>query len=143
MRLLSCLVLAICATTCLPSLTTAQDETPTTQELAIPKKDGFHLALLKAIKDRRKKGEMSAVQALRLRVALISPAFRKKAEDLAVTQMAFSGQDSDVLKRTEDGKIDRASIDWEGLTLFLEKLLPFLLQLLEIFAAANPTTVFV
>lgn len=116
---------------------------PAVQEMAIPKKDGFHLALLKAIKDRRKKGEMSAVQALRLRVALISPAFRKKAEDLAVTQMAFSGEDSDVLKRTKDGKIDRASIDWEGLTLFLEKLLPFLLQLLEIFAAANPTTIFV
>jgi hypothetical protein len=115
-------------------LATMQDDQA--KEMAIPTRDAFHLGVLKAIKERRKKGEMTATQALRLRVAMISPAFRKKAEDLAVTQMAFSGVEEG-FERGDDGKIDRASIDWEGLTMFLEKLLPFLLQLLEILATAQ------
>lgn len=121
----------------------AQDTpvTPPVKEMKKPKRNGFQLALVKAVKESRKKGEMSNRQALRLRVAMLSPAFRKQAEDLAVTQMAFSGTD-DPLPRGEDGKINRAGIDWDNLLVFLEKLLPFILQLLDMFASNSAAIAF-
>jgi len=135
----------LCVVFAMPAASYAQPQlpAPASQEMVVPKRDAFYAAMIKAIKAKRQKGEMSARQALRLRVALISPAFRAKAEDLAVTQMAFSEQGEDYLKRTAEGKVDRASIDWEGVTLFLEKLMPFLLQLLELLAVSQPTTIFV
>lgn len=113
-------------------IVSAQDDAP------VPKADRFQLSIAKAVKSARQKGDISARQAIRLRVALIAPAFRKKAEDLAVTQMAFGQSDDDApLPRTETGAVDRAAIDWDGLIGFLEKLLPLLLQLLDAFATAN------
>lgn len=116
----------------------AQDNPPVV-EMKRPKATAFQSSLGKAISVSRKKGEISARQALKLRVALISPAFRQKAEDLAVTQMAFSGTD-EPLPLGEDGKVNRAAIDWGSLLVFLEKLLPYLLQLLELFSANASAT---
>lgn len=107
---------------------------PAVKEMALPKKTAFQVAVLDAVKESRKKGEMTARQALRIRVAMLSPAFQAKVEDLAVTQMAFSGTD-DPLPRYTSGKIDRTAIDWPKLLVFLEKLLPFILELLDLFAA--------
>lgn len=106
------------------------------QEMKVPEEGRFQKALRKAIQESRKKGEMSARQAIKLRVALLSPSFRKRAEDLAVTQMAFS-ENAEVLPRGTDGKVDRANIDWEKFLGFLEALLPILLQLLDLFSAAD------
>ena len=107
-------------------------------EPVVPTADKFQSAVAKAVRSARKSGKLSVRQAIKLRVALISPAFKKKAEDLAVTQMAFGQSDEDApLPRTADGSIDRTAINWDGLIGFLEKLLPLLLQLLDAFSSSE------
>ena len=106
---------------------------PPAVEMKLPVKSEFRQAVAAAVKSARKKGEMSARQALKIRVALLSPAFQQRVEDLAVTQMAFAATD-EPLPRTADGKVDRANINWSELLVFLEKLLPFILELLDLFA---------
>lgn len=101
----------------------------TVQEEA--RRSDFHGGMIKAIRSAREKGELTRAKALRLRVALLSPAFRKHAEDLAVIQMAFSGSDVPV---DAQGNIDRAQIDWDAIIEFLERLIPILIQLIEIFS---------
>jgi len=96
--------------------------------------DRFHLALSKAIRASVRKGELSRAKAVRIRVAMLSPAFRKHVENLAVIQMAFSA-DADVLPFNADGKIERANIDWDSFLAFLEKLIPLILQLMDLFGA--------
>jgi len=132
------IVLALALVICFAGTSTAQVEVvdPPAVEMKLPAKTAFQVALVDAVKTARKKGEMSARQALKVRIAMLSPAFQKRAEDLAVTQMAFAGGD-DPVPMTADGKVDRASIDWAGLSAFLEKLLPFILQLLDMFAATG------
>lgn len=107
-----------------------QPKSNQTKQLKIPQRTKFHNALSKAIKQRRQRGEISGIQAIKLRVALFSPAFRKRAEDLAVTQLVFSAGEPPMPLDT-NGRVDRTSIDWDGLAGFLERLLPLLLQLLE------------
>jgi hypothetical protein len=104
------------------------------EPVEVARGDNFHGGLVKAIRSAQKKGTITRRQALRLRVSLLAPSFRAEAKRLALVQMIFS-EDGDQLPRTADGKIDEAKIDFEGLILFLEKLLPLLLQLLEIFGA--------
>ena len=88
--------------------------------------NSFHRELIRAAS---KSPEVKRIEVVRLRIALMSPAFRAHCEDLAVTQMYFSGGE---LPMTEAGVVDRGRIDWESLTAFLEKLLPLILMLLEI-----------
>ncbi len=88
----------------------------------------FHKGVVKAVGAAVRKGELSRSASIRIRVAMLSPAFRKHAEDLAVIQMAFSGDDVPV---NDDGTLNRAGINWEELIIFLEKLLPLILKLLE------------
>lgn len=114
----------------------AQEETPPVVPTATVK---FKRSILKAVRTAKKNGDITAAQSIRLRVALMSPAFQRKAEDLAVTQMAFGQSDDDApLPTNEDGSVDRTAIDWEGLGNFLMKLLPLLLELLDAFAVAQP-----
>ena len=55
-----------------------------------------------------------------------------------MTQMSFGESDSDApLPRTETGAVDRAAIDWDSLIGFLERLLPLLLQLLDMFGTTT------
>ena len=128
---------------CLCSTAFAQDIQPTAmivpnapavQETGIFAKSKFHKAAVKAASELRKRGDLTRAQELRFRVAMFAPAFRKHSEDVAVTQMVFSG--SDAVPMSADGMVDRASIDWDGLIAFLERLIPILLQLLEIFGGA-------
>jgi hypothetical protein len=94
--------------------------------------------LIKAATTLQKKGEITRLQLVRLRVAMLSPAFRAKVEDLAVIQMAASGEDGP-FSVDENGEIVRETIDWAGLAAFLEKLVPLVLALIKAFGglAAN------
>jgi len=92
---------------------------------------GFHRNVVKAAMALHKKGEIKRGQLLRLRICMLSPAFRKSAEELAITQMVFSGDEG--VPMSADGVVDRAQIDWDKLLEFLEKLIPIILQIISIF----------
>lgn len=94
----------------------------------------FRKALLNAGSKAVKDGKMKRIDLIRLRVATLSPAFLEHAQDLAIVQMAFSGDD---VPTNDDGVIDAGSIDWEGLALFLEKLIPLILRLIDALAFAG------
>jgi hypothetical protein len=91
--------------------------------------DSFRQSLLAAAIQSANKNEIKRVDVLRLRVALLSPAFRKHAEDLAVTQMYFHDPS---LALTEAGTVDRVAINWSQLMEFLVKLLPLIFDLLKV-----------
>jgi hypothetical protein len=88
--------------------------------------------LVKAATALQRKGEITRIQLVRLRVAMLSPAFRQKVEDLAVVQMSASGEDGP-FEVDENGEIRRETIDWNGLATFLEKLVPLVLALIKAF----------
>lgn len=96
--------------------------------------DGFRRALIKASRAAAKAGTITRRDALKIRVALFSPAFREQAQELCVVQMAFSGDGAvDDLPRKASGEIDQAAIDWDGFASFLERILPLILDLLIAF----------
>ncbi|XZE18795.1 hypothetical protein SH449x_004100 [Pirellulaceae bacterium SH449] len=88
--------------------------------------------LVKAATAAQRKGDITRLQLLRIKVAMLSPAFRQKVEDLAVLQMAASGEDGP-FEVDENGEIVRETINWEGLATFLEKLVPLVLLLIKAF----------
>lgn len=96
--------------------------------------DNFHRGIVKAAHSLFQKGTISRGEYIRFRVAMLSPAFRKHARHVAVTQMAFSG---DKVPETGAGDIDETAIDWNALAEFLEKMVPILLMLLEIFSKGS------
>ena len=114
-----------------PALTASSLSTEVDQTFSEAAFGSFHRSVLVAMRKSVRAGKMKRVDALRVRVALLSPAYRKHAEDLAVTQMAFSG--SDAVPLNDSGQVERAAIDWTALGDFIERLIPLLLQLLEIF----------
>lgn len=89
----------------------------------------FHRALIQAAVKANKDGKLKRAELIKIRVAMLSPGFRRHAEDLAITQIASS--DSENVPMTPDGAVDRAAIDWDGLLEFLTKFLPILLELLK------------
>ena len=95
--------------------------------------ESFKPSLLKAIGEGRKAGKISVRDAVRLRVACLSPAFVERAHELAVTQMAFSGESSDSVPMDDEGMIQAEGINWEGLAKFLEAFIPLLITLLKAF----------
>ena len=126
------LTLTLCLLPC--ALTQAQD-TPPKQDVAEQvSRNPFRQALLKAADAAAKKGELRRLDVVRLRVATLSPAFLERAQELAVIQMASSGEDLGDLPTDADGKIEVSQIDWEGLISFLERLVPLILKLIDIFA---------
>jgi hypothetical protein len=94
--------------------------------------DNFHREIIRAAVKLQRDGKIKRADVVRLRVAMIAPAFRKQAEDLAIVQMSASGSEATPIGA--DGQIDRASIDWAGIAAFLEKFIPLLLQLLDAFS---------
>ena len=102
-------------------------------QIPIEQADGFKRSLIRAIRSEVKAGNMSRANAIKLRVALVSPAFLARAEQLAQVQIVFSGVEAEQVKYDDDGRIIAGSIDWEGLSEFLTKLIPLILQLLEMF----------
>jgi hypothetical protein len=95
--------------------------------------DPFRKSLVKAIAEARKKGTINLRDSVKLRVATLSPAFLERAQELAVTQVAFSGIESSDVPMDADGVIQVEGINWEGLAAFLEKLVPLILALLKAF----------
>lgn len=98
--------------------------------------DGFRRSVIKAARAAAKSGTITRRDALRIRVAMFSPAFREQAQDLCVVQMAFSGEAAaDDLPRKTNGEIDQAAIDWDQFASFLERIIPIILDLLIAFGA--------
>lgn len=95
--------------------------------------DGFRASLSRAVTEARKDGTLKPREALRLQVRMLSPAFIEQAHDLAVTQIAFSGETNEAVPLDAEGKVNVAGINWDGLIAFLEKLLPLLLKLFSAF----------
>tara|TARA_R100000152_G_C6774783_1_gene202766 strand:- start:208 stop:630 length:423 start_codon:yes stop_codon:yes gene_type:complete len=91
----------------------------------------FHRNVIRAAMELHKKGEIKRGQLMRLRICMLSPAFRQSAEELAITQMVFSGAEG--VPMSADGVVDRSQIDWDALLEFLEKLVPIILQIISIF----------
>ena len=92
----------------------------------------FHKAVIQAAIKAQKAGTISRIELVKLRVAMLAPSFRQRAEDLALIQVAASDEESP-FTLTDDGTIDRTAIDWDGFAAFLEKLLPLILALLKAF----------
>lgn len=95
--------------------------------------DSFRQTLTKAIVEARKSGKINFREAVMLRVAMRSPAFVQRAQELAVTQVAFSGEESDAIPYDDEGVIQVDGINWEGLAKFLEAFVPLLISLLKAF----------
>jgi hypothetical protein len=109
--------------------------TPPKQSSDVPiekARSEISVELVKAATALQRKGEITRIQLVRLRVAMLSPAFRQKVEDLAVVQMSASGEDGP-FEVDENGEIRRETIDWNGLATFLEKLVPLVLALIKAF----------
>ena len=96
-------------------------------------RESFRSALLKTVAKQRKAGKISVRDAVKIRVALWSPAFVDRAHELAVTQVAFSGEVSEHVPVDAEGVVQVNGINWEGLAKFLEAFIPLLLTLLKAF----------
>ena len=112
-----------------PAVVTQKDATLVYKELSENK---FRQQLIQAAVSAQKKGDISRLDLIRIRVASFSPALIKKAEDLAVIQIASSGEEGP-FSVDENGEIVRETVDWAGLATFLEKLLPLILMLIRTF----------
>lgn len=106
-----------------------KDATSVYKELSENK---FRKQLIQAAVSAQKKGDISRLDLVRIRVASFSPSLIKKAEDLAVVQMAASGEEGP-FSLDENGEIIRETVDWENLMSFLEKLIPLILMLIKTF----------
>lgn len=98
--------------------------------------DSFHRNVIRSAVKAAKDGTITRRDVMKLRVAMLSPAFREQAYDLAIVQMAASGSESlgsDAVPLDEDGKIVETAVDWDKLLAFIEKLIPILLQLIDAF----------
>jgi hypothetical protein len=127
--------LALVVMLCSFGVVMAQEAEPTpapkTDVVQKVSENKFRRVLLKAAQQAAAKKEISRADVVRLRVASLSPAFLAQAEKLAVVQMAFSG---DEVPTDDEGKIETGKIDWDALLAFIEKLIPLILQLIDLFA---------
>lgn len=100
-----------------------EDPTETVSE-----RGNFRRTVRRAIREQVRSGAMTRRDGLKLNVAMFSPSFSEQAENLAITQMVFSGDAG--LPMNSDGKVERANIDWDKFFEFLKVFLPFLMDLL-------------
>ena len=95
----------------------------------------FHRELIRAAVRASKKADsgVSRRDVIRLRVAMLSPAFRESAKELAIVQLYFNGSE---IPTNPDGSIAVGEIKWSSTEwmAFLEKLVPIVLMLLKLFA---------
>lgn len=106
---------------------------PTTTTQRVEVKESFKVGIEKAIKAARKADTITLKQAKQLRNACHAPAFIEAAHEVAIIQIAFSGIESPDVPVDADGRIQVAGINWEGLALFMEKLIPLIIKLIEAF----------
>lgn len=110
------------------------------QQEEVANRENFRRNLIRAaVKLSQSNGEdrISRADVLKIRLATMAPAMLEKAQKLAVIQMAASGDETvgtDIVPIDEDGKIVEASIDWDKLISFLERLVPIILQLIDAFS---------
>lgn len=105
--------------------------TPVVQKTEV--KESFKSNLLKAIQAARQSEKITAKEALKLRIACMSPAFVERAHELAVVQIAFSGEESASVPMSADGRVNVDGINWDGLIKFMEAFIPLLITLLKAF----------
>ena len=93
-------------------------------------KDGnsFHKSVIRGAIKAQRDGKITRKQLRRIRVAMLSPAFREQVKELATVQMLSSGE-SDKIPRIGE------NIDWDALGDFLERIWPLVLQLLDVILA--------
>jgi hypothetical protein len=101
--------------------------------LQLAPEPGFRGELRKAITEARKANNIDVRTAFRLQTLTFSPAFVRAAQDVAVTQMVLSGESSDAVPKSADGRVDVAGINWGELGKFLQLVIPLLLELMKAF----------
>lgn len=118
-----------------PPVTPAMEKPTTAPALdkAVEASGGLHKVVIEAGIKAQRSGDITRLQLFRLRVAMLSPAFRDRVEDLAVVQIMASNEANIPLTVAEDGTIDRTAINWDELITFIERLLPLILQLIALF----------
>lgn len=97
---------------------------PVVQETATV---GFKKAFRQAIRKARVEEKITVKDALRLQMAITSPAFAKVAEDIAILELMSRDV---VLPVDTDGNIQREVVDWLTILEILITLMPYILELL-------------
>ena len=90
--------------------------------------DNFHRNVIRGAIKAKRDGKITGRQLRRLRIAMISPAFREQAKELAEIQMLAS-DDADKIPRIGE------NIDWDALISFIEKLIPLIIKLIDAITA--------
>ena len=122
-----------------PSVCYAQDVVVERPFVEVVTGDAFHSAVLKAARARIETSTDKAQARKdywRIRRAMLLPRMREDIRQLVIMQVKLeveNGQSSTAVPIV-DGEVNEAAIDWEALLTFLEKLLPIILQLIEIFS---------
>lgn len=91
------------------------------QQLAIGDRIAFRHSLLEAARNARKSGEITSIQFFMLSAASRNPNVLDKMQQ-AVHEAAI-----------EEGLATTQAIDWAGLISFIEKLIPIIIQLIDLF----------
>ena len=111
------------------------DEAKTETQGVEVKRDSFHRAVIKAVNSQVKQRKLTRAKAFVIKARMLTPAFRKELKSTFLTQMFLSKEDPDAVEawwpRTEDGRIDTASIDWDQLVSQIEKWMNIILELIE------------
>ncbi len=92
------------------------------QPLAIGDRIAFRRSLLEAARNARKSGEITSIQFFMLSAASRNPNVLDKMQQ-AVHEAAI-----------EEGLATAQAIDWNGLISFIEKLIPIIIQLIDLFS---------
>lgn len=140
------LALVLCSIAAAPVNAQSLAETPTTASVVetdsapavamhtIEARAGsFHKTVVKAAIKAQQEGQITRLELMRIRMAMLSPALRMKAEEVAIMQIVASAEESIPFRYDEDGNLIREAIDWEGLIGFIERLIPIILMLVKIF----------
>lgn len=90
--------------------------------LAIGDRIAFRRSLLEAARNARKSGEITSIQFFMLSAASRNPAVLDKMQQ-AVHEAAI-----------EEGLATTQAINWDGLISFIEKLIPIIIQLIDLFS---------
>lgn len=104
------------------SPTIAQVGTQAIQPLAIGDRIAFRRALLEAARQAKKNGDITAVEFFLLSAASRNPATLDKMQQ-AVHEAAI-----------EDGLATAQAIDWNSLIEFIERLIPIIIKLIDLFS---------
>ncbi|MEZ6097236.1 MAG: hypothetical protein R3C03_23935 [Pirellulaceae bacterium] len=130
-KLLGLMLVGLLGFSCLAPVTSyaqTHDSVATENVPTIAVHDSFRKSVISTAQEMVSRGEISRRDMVRIRIAMISPAFREQAKSLAVVELAASG--SEALVYDSSGNVDVAAIDWEGLADFLQVFIPLLLELL-------------